>query len=228
MRFTKTIAGAMTAVAMLAAPALAVEKDAGEHKFEKAVAYYTECQNASAAEFNSIKPYLKAFTDAEVMAETMNDPARFFKLMEVVNDPRTVHVMANCATEPVMWNTWLNGMTNYEKMAAAGIKAMNPAGMVKWMMAPLNMDLWKSAASHLDVNRYVRWGKAFLNPKFYRPATDMLTDYKWYAPRLAWFVQAETYTRPLANLVTMPDFGRLGSELGKVVDDTAKLASIAN
>ena len=171
--------------------------------------YYTECKGATAAGFEKIKPYLKAFTDSEVMAETVNDPEKFFKLMEVVNDPRTVHVMANCATEPVMWDTWMRGATDFRKLTKASIKAMNPAGMFKWMMAPMNPKVWKSAMAHFDYNRYVRWGQAFLNPKFYRPVTDMLTDYKWYEPRLAWFFKAETYAKPLANMTKSADFRKL-------------------
>ncbi len=213
MKAWKKVAGSAVALAMLAAPALAADdaaKDnAGEHKFRKAMGYYTECKAASAAEFEQIKPHLKAFTDSEVMAETVNDPEKFFKLMEVVNDPRTVHVMMNCSTEPVMWDTWMRGLTDFEKLTRASIKAMNPVGMFKWMMAPMNPKVWKSAVAHFDYNRYVRWGEAFLNPKFYRPITDMLTDYKWYEPRLAWFFKAETYTRPLANMTKIPDWKKI-------------------
>ena len=213
MKAWKKVAGSAVALAMLAAPALAaddaVKDNAGEHKFRKAMGYYTECKAASAAEFEQIKPHLKAFTDSEVMAETVNDPEKFFKLMEVVNDPRTVHVMMNCSTEPVMWDTWMRGLTDFEKLTRASIKAMNPVGMFKWMMAPMNPKVWKSAVAHFDYNRYVRWGEAFLNPKFYRPITDMLTDYKWYEPRLAWFFKAETYTRPLANMTKIPDWKKI-------------------
>ena len=209
MKLKRIFAASVAGIALMTAPAFAAEDNAGEHKFQKAVGYYTECKHASAAEFNEIKPYLKAFTDSEVMAETVNDPEKFFKLMEIVNDPRTVHVMMNCSTEPVMWDTWMRGLTDFEKLTKASIKAMNPVGMFKWMMAPINGNVWKSMAAHLDYNRYVRWGQAFLNPKFYRPMTDMLTDYKWYEPRLAWFVKAETYTKPLANLTRIPDWKRI-------------------
>ena len=209
MTLKRFLAASVAAVALLSAPAYAAENSASEHKFQKAVAYYTECKGASAAEFNEIKPYLKAFTDSEVMAETVNDPEKFFKLMEIVNDPRTVHVMMNCSTEPVMWDTWMRGLTDFEKLTKASIKAMNPVGMFKWMMAPINGNVWKSVAAHFDYNRYVRWGQAFLNPKFYRPMTDMLTDYKWYEPRLAWFVKAETYTKPLTNMTRIPDWQRI-------------------
>ncbi len=210
MTLKKFLAASVATIALMGAPALAAEENAaGEHKFEKAAAYYTECKGASAAEFNDIKPYLKAFTDSEVMAETINDPEKFFKLMDIVNDPRTVHVMMNCSMEPVMWDTWMRGLTDFEKLTKASIKAMNPVGMFKWMMAPMNANVWKSAVAHFDYNKYVRWGQAFLNPAFYRPMTDMLTDYKWYEPRLAWFVKAETYTKPLANMTKIPDWQRI-------------------
>ncbi len=209
MRAMKKFAMAMTAVVAMSMTAMASEAVSPEHKFEKAQAYYTECKHASAEEFAAIKPYLKAFTDAEVMAETMNDPEKFFKLMEILNDPRTIHVMANCSMEPVMWDTWLRGVTNYGKLTIASLKAMNPVGMFKWMMAPVNAKVWKSMVSHLDYKKYVRWGEAMLNPKFYRPMTDMLTSLEWYEPRLAWFVRAETYTVPLKNMVTLPDLEKI-------------------
>ncbi len=208
MRKMKKFAMAMTAVVAMSMSAMAAD-DAGEHKFEKAKAYYTECKHASAEEFEQIKPYLKAFTDAEVMAETMNDPEKFFKLMDILNDPRTMHVMANCSMEPVMWDTWARGLTNYEKLTIASLKAMNPVGMFKWMMAPINANVWKSMLAHLDYNKYVRWGEAMLNPKFYRPMTDMLTSLEWYEPRLKWFVRAETYTVPLKNMVTLPSLEKI-------------------
>ena len=74
-----------------------------EHKFEKAKKYYGECRGVDEGDFEAIKPYLKAFTDAEVMADMMSHPTKAAALMAVVNDPRTIHVMMKCSTEPVMW-----------------------------------------------------------------------------------------------------------------------------
>ena len=78
-------------------------EQAMEHKFEKAKQYYAECQNVSDQDFEDIRPYLKAFTDVEVMADTMANPVQFAKFFQVINDPRTMHVMMKCSTEPVMW-----------------------------------------------------------------------------------------------------------------------------
>jgi hypothetical protein len=87
--------------------------NAAEHKFELARQYYGQCAATDSSEFDAIKPQLRAFTDMEVMAETMADPAKFMQLMAVVNDPRSIHVMTKCATEPVMWDTWMSGMTDF-------------------------------------------------------------------------------------------------------------------
>ena len=117
--------------------------DSAEHKFELAKQYYGQCTNTEDSQFDDIRPYLKAFTDMEVMAETMADPARFMQLMAVVNDPRTMHVMTKCATEPVMWDTWMAGMTDFNKMSRTMGHFMNPNMYFNWMMAPMNPAMYQ-------------------------------------------------------------------------------------
>ncbi len=200
----KALAAAGCLLLAFVAPAGAAEETepASEHKFEKAARYYAECKNASSKEFDEIRPYLKAFTDSEVMAETMNDPERFFRLMEIINDPRTIHVMMNCSLEPVMWDTWMRGLTDFPKLWNASIKLMNPQGMVKWMMAPMNPKIWGSMMRHMEPQRYVRWASAFTNEDFYKPLTSFL-DTDWYEPRLAWFVDPQSYA-PLYQALQVP------------------------
>ena len=200
----QTLKGLAAALAMaLAATAghAAETKTSPEHKFEKAVGYYTQCKNASRKEFEDIKPYLRAFTDSEVMAETVNDPEKFFKLMEIINDPRTIHVMMNCSTEPVMWDTWMRGLTDGQKLMSAAVKMMRPDGMVKWMMSPMNPKIWLSMMQHMDPNRYTRWAVAMGNPDFYKPLTDFF-DPQWYEPRLAWLGDPKSYA-PLAEALSI-------------------------
>ncbi|MDH3280499.1 MAG: hypothetical protein OEQ18_05150, partial [Gammaproteobacteria bacterium] len=91
-------------------------QQAMEHKFELAQKYYGECQGVSEADFETIRPHLKAFTDAEVMADVMADPTKFGQLMQIVMDPRVMHVMMKCSTEPVMWDTWMRGLTDPVKL----------------------------------------------------------------------------------------------------------------
>ena len=163
-----------------------------EYKFEKAAAYYGQCANTDNADFERIRSDVAAFTDMEIMAETLNSPVKFFRLMNVMNDPRTIHVMANCATEPVMWDTWMENGFDMEKWTAASAKLMNPEGMFKWMMAPLDGEVWTEIAAHAEYDKYERWVVAFINPDFYSPLTSMF-DLEWYEPRLAWFADADSY-----------------------------------
>jgi hypothetical protein len=168
------------------------EEETGDHKFEKAAEYYGQCEGADVADFEQIQEDVKAFTDMEVMAATLNDPEKLFKLMDVVNDPHTIHVMVSCATEPVMWDTWMENATSLDKWVDASAALMNPEGMVKWMVAPVNGEVWKSAANHLNPDKYVKWGNSLINPTFYSPVTNML-DLEWYEPRIEWIASAESY-----------------------------------
>lgn len=169
-----------------------------EHKFEKAATYYGECEATKSDDFAKIQPQMRAFTDMEVMAKTMNDPEKFFKLMSTLNDPRTIHVMTSCATEPVMWDTWMRGATDINKMGDAMIAMMHPEGMVKWMMAPVNAKVWQSMLEHMDPDKYVRWAQASVNPRFYDPVVNMF-DLSWYEPRINWFLDTDSY-EPVVSL----------------------------
>ena len=195
---TTAFKGIAAAVAILAATATSAFAADTEHKFEKAAAYYGQCSGATEADFENIREQVKAFTDVEIMAETMNDPEKLFALMNVVNDPHTIHVMANCATEPVMWETWMRGGTDPNKWAGAMAKMMNPVGMMKWMMAPMNPNIWAQAMAHAYPAKYDKSSVAVANPTFYTPMTNMFSA-EWYQPRLSWMANAESYA-PLTNM----------------------------
>lgn len=196
--------GMMAALAITAlftaGTAFGEQQPAGEHKFEKAAAYYAQCSGASSADFDAIRERVKAFTDVEIMAQTMADPERFMQLAETVNDPRTMHVMMNCATEPVMWDTWMKGAADYPKMMRAATTMMNPATMMSWMMAPMNPKVWSAAMGHMNAEKYVRWSQAPANPEFYKPMTSM-TDENWYKPRLAWMSNSASF-EPIFKMFT--------------------------
>ena len=171
----------------------APEAGAGEHKFELAKQYYGQCKGVSADDFENIRTYMKAFTDAEAMAETMADPVRFFQLVNIVNDPRTIHVMMKCSTEPVMWDTWMRGATDYEKMTRAMMRFANPGMVMAWMMAPMNPQVWKPVAEMADPNRYmVTWAQALANPTFYDPMLAPL-DPAWQQKRIDWFMNPASF-----------------------------------
>ena len=172
---------------------------ASEHKFELAKRYYGECTATDSEEFEAIRPQLKAFTDMEVMAATMADPAAFARLMAVVNDPRTIHVMTKCATEPVMWDTWMRGMTDFNKMGRAMAHFMNPNMFMQWMMAPMNPAMYQPAMQMMNPVYYTRWMNAMTNPAFYSPVTS-LVDPNWYGPRIAWMSNPQSL-QPMFNML---------------------------
>ena len=171
-----------------------------EHKFEKAEKYYAECINVPEGRFEEIRPFLKAFTDVEVMVDMMSDPVKFAQLMDVVNDPHTMHVMMKCSTEPVMWDTWVRGLGDYNKMMRAMVRFMDPAMYMRWMMAPMNPQVWAPMFRFMDPNYYTKWMVAMMNPTFYQPFYAFM-DPNWYTPRLQWMMDPQSFA-PLYSAFT--------------------------
>ncbi len=169
-----------------------------EHKFELAKKYHGECKNVSEADFEAIRPYLKAFTDAEVMADMMANPIEFSKLMQVVNDPRTMHVMMKCSTEPVMWDTWMRGLTDPTKLMSAATRFMNPMMYFNWAMAPMNPQMYAPMFAMMNPQYYANWMNAGMNPAFYQPMFAFM-DPNWYNPRLQWMMNPNSF-QPISNL----------------------------
>ena len=185
-------------------PAAGAPVDSSEHKFELAKQYYGQCTDTEDSQFDAIRPYLKAFTDMEVMAQTMADPAKFAQLMAVVNDPRTIHVMTKCATEPVMWDTWMSGMTDFNKMSRAMGYFMNPNMYMNWMMAPMNPAMYQPMMQMASPEYYTRWMNAMMNPAFYQPVTS-LADPNWYTPRINWMMNPQSM-QPMFNMMNMGNY----------------------
>ena len=175
-----------------------------EHKFELARQYYGQCTNTEDAQFDAIRPYLTAFTDMEVMAQTMADPARLAQLMAVVNDPRTMHVMTKCATEPAMWDTWMAGMTDFNKMSRTMGYFMNPNMYMNWMMAPMNPAMYQPVMQMGSADYYNRWMSAMMNPAFYQPVTS-LADPDWYTPRINWMMNPQSM-QPMFDMMNMSNY----------------------
>ena len=173
-----------------------------EHKFEKAKKYYGECRGVDEGDFEAIKPYLKAFTDAEVMADMMSHPTKAAALMAVVNDPRTIHVMMKCSTEPVMWDTWMRGITDMQKMTRVGMRFMNPGIYMNWMMAPMNPAMYSAMAPMMNPNMYTLWMNAAMNPAFYQPMFAPANP-AWYTPRIQWMMDPRSF-QPMYNMYGMP------------------------
>ena len=205
-RLSAVLSASLLAVLVAAAGSVSLaseqqQVDPTEHKFELAKQYYGECTATDSSQFDAIRPELKAFTDMEIMAQYMSDPAKFAKLMSVVNDPRTIHVMSKCATEPVMWDTWMRGMTDFNKMSRAMTYFMNPNMYMQWMMAPMNPAMYQPMMQMADPAYYTRWMNAMMNPVFYQPITS-LADPNWYTPRINWMMNPQSM-QPMFNMMNM-------------------------
>ena len=197
----ETATGSTTNVAAAPAAQSDDRQHQMEHKFEKAGAYYGQCQNVPEGKFEEITPYLKAFTDMEAMAEMMADPVKFAKLMTIVNDPHTMRTMMLCSSEPVMWDTWMRGMTDYDKVMRTMVRFMDPSMYMRWMMAPMNPQVWAPMAQFMDPNYYMKWMTSFGNPAFYQPFYAWM-DPNWYTPRLQWMMDPQSYA-PMFNAMNM-------------------------
>ncbi len=213
-----TSAAALAALLATGSAAFAQQDDASndrayqmEHKFEKAQGYYQQCEHTESAEFDAIRPYIKAFTDVEVMTATMADPVKTAKLMQIVADPRTMHIMMKCSTEPVMWDTWMRGMTDLNKMFRAGLVFMNPMTYFNWMMAPFQPEIYASMLGMVSPDNLGRWGTALVNPTFYQPMYEPLVSLDWYTPRLAWMVDPVSYA-PMLNLIGLGEQAQASAE----------------
>lgn len=178
-----------------------IETSPAEHKFELARQYHGQCSNVDNVQFDNIQPQLKAFTDMEVMADTMADPLKFMQLMAVVNDPHTIHTMTKCATEPVMWDTWMRGMTDFNKMSNTMGKFMNPNMYFAWMMASMNPQMYQPMMKMADPGHYNRWMAAMMNPVFFQPVTS-LADPNWFTPRINWMMNPQSM-QPMFNMMQM-------------------------
>ena len=207
-RLQQLLAATLLGLSAIAVQALASDlpaddgaADEAQHNFELARQYYGNCTATEDAQFDAIKPYLRAFTDMEVMAATMADPMAFSQLMAVVNDPRTIHVMMKCASEPVMWDTWMAGMTDFNKMSRVMGHFMNPNPYFNWMMAPMNPAMYQPMMQMMTPQYYTRWSNAMMNPAFYQPITSM-ADPGWYSPRIGWMMNPQSW-QPMFNVMNM-------------------------
>lgn len=205
-RLIAVVSASFLAIAVASSVTFANEEtvNPSEHKFELAKQYYGQCTDTDSSQFDTIRPQLKAFTDMEIMAETMADPAKFAQLMTVVNDPRTIHVMTKCATEPVMWDTWMSGMTDFNKMSRAMGHFMNPNMYMQWMMAPMNPAMYQPMMQMADPAYYTRWMNAMMNPAFYQPVMS-LADPNWYTPRINWMMNPQSM-QPMFNMMNMGNY----------------------
>ena len=166
--------------------------------------YYGQCANTDDQQLNAIRAQLIAFLDMEIMAKHLADPAKFIRLMNLVNDPRTIHVMSTCATEPVVWEAWMRGATDFEKMGRTMAIFMNPGLYMNWMNASMQPASYQPMMKMVEPGYYNGWMTAMSNPSFYEPATTF-TDPQWYTPRMNWMMNPRSY-QSLFDVMGMGQF----------------------
>ena len=105
--------------------------------------------------------------------------------------------MSKCATEPVMWDTWMRGLTDWQGMMTAMTKLANPVVFMNWMMAPMNPATYQPMMQMMNPAWYGRWMTAMMNPTFHQPIF-FLADPNWYAPRFAWMMNPRSF-QPLQS-----------------------------
>ncbi|MDH3693683.1 MAG: hypothetical protein OER96_03825 [Gammaproteobacteria bacterium] len=174
-----------------------------EHKFEKAEQYFLEFnEGATSEDFEKLRPWLKPFTDVEVMMDMFSDPRKMVQWMNAISEPEAVYLMMKCSTEPVMWDTWMTGLTDVPKLTNAMFRFMDPNMYFNWMTGMMDPQVYTSMLALMDPNKYVRWAEVSANPKFYEPMFAF-ADPNWYTPRLEWMFNPQTF-QPMINMFGIP------------------------
>ncbi len=129
-----------------------------EHKFEKAEQYFLEFnEGATSEDFEKLRPWLKPFTDVEIMMDMFSDPRKMVQWMNAISEPEAVYLMMKCSTEPVMWDTWMAGLTDVPKMTNAMFRFMDPNMYFNWMTGMMDPQVYMSMLALMDPNKYIRW-----------------------------------------------------------------------
>ena len=195
-----------TAPADAQTPVADSQQQPKEHKFEKALQYYLEYNpDKTAEDFEKLRPWLKPFSDVELMADMMADPRTLMEWMNQISEPEAVYLMMKCSQEPVMWDTWMNGMTDTNKLfGAMGRVLVNPDAYVNWVVGWFDTDLYKSMAGMMDPRKLVRWGEHGMRSEFYSPMYAFLKP-DYYPERSDWLFDPQSF-QPMLNIFAIPQF----------------------
>ncbi len=144
-----------------------------------------------------------AFTDLEVMATTMADPAKFAELMALVNNPQTTQAMMQCSMEPKQWNVWMTGISNPAKMMNAFTQFINPQIYTNWMTASMNPQTYKFMYAYMNPAFYMQWMTASMDPQFYQPMYRLM-DSTWQQESSTWMMDPKTYQKMFEAMFAAP------------------------
>ncbi len=143
---------------------------------------------------------IKAYTDPNIMAATMADPAKFMEFMALMSNPQTSINMMNCGMESSQWNEIIANMTNPTNMMNAMYQFMNPQMYAKWMTASMNPAFYQNAMNgYMNPQLYTNWMTASMSPAFYQAPMKM-ADPKWQQETIAWMMNAENFQKMFESM----------------------------
>ena len=124
---------------------------------------------AAAAEDCKLKPY----TDPNVMAQTMADPAKFMQFVAIFNDPQVPFRAINTCLDQEQFNQIMANMTNPAALMSASAQFMNPQMYMNWMTTMMNPAFYTSAMNtYANPQLYMNFMAAFMNPAYYTQFAD--------------------------------------------------------
>ncbi len=134
----------------------------------------------------------EAFMNAENMANTVADPAKFMQLVTLMSTPQTAQMMMNCSTDSEQWSQWTKNLSDPTfKMNAAAV-FMNPQVYMNWMTAMMNPQTFMTSMNtFMNPALYMQWMTAMSNPAYYQPMYKMM-DPSWQQQSAAWMMNPFT------------------------------------
>ena len=106
---------------------------------------------------------LKPYTDPNVMAQTMADPAKFMQFLAIFNDPQVPYRAMNTCMDQEQFNQIIANMTNPAALMSASGQFMNPQMYMNWMTAMMNPAFYTSSMNtYMNPQLYMNFMAAFM------------------------------------------------------------------
>ena len=121
---------------------------------------------------------LEKYTDPEVFAATMANPAKFMEMMALMSDPQSAPKMMECSMKPEQWSVWMTRMSDPSKLMAIMTQFMNPQMYTNWMAASMNPQTFQPMYAFMNPGLYTQWMTVAMNPESYTPMFGMMNP-KW-------------------------------------------------
>ena len=146
---------------------------------------------------------MKAYTDPEVMAAAVVDPAKFMELMTLMSNPQTAQNMMECGMDTTQWNEMIANVSDPTKYMNAMAQFMNPQMYTNWMNASMNPATYQPMYAYMNPAFYMQWMTASMNPQFYAPMYKTM-DPKWQQESTAWMMNPNSFTQMFESWFKAP------------------------